>query len=268
MSILDEIVANRRAEVSRQRAAGDPLRMARSAEASSGRTPHRFRKALQATERVNIIAEFKRGSPSAGTINATADPAERAMCYQRAGACAISVLTEQRFFRGSLADLREVRAATSLPILRKDFIVDEYQIDEAAVARADAVLLIVAVLSPKELSRLRVRAETELGMDALVEVHMREELDCALECGASLIGVNNRDLHTFHTSIDVSLELASLAPAQAMMVSESGISSGEQVRRLRQCGYSAFVIGEPLMRVTNPAPLIRDLQNSNKTANA
>ena len=266
MSILDEIVANRRAEVSAQRAAGHTRRMAREADARcEGRVRHRFRSALQTGEGVKIIAEFKRGSPSAGVINAAADPAETAIRYERARACAISVLTEKLFFGGSLADLREVRAASSLPVLRKDFIVDHYQIDEAALAGADAVLLIVAALSKDELSRLRVRAEEELGIDALVEIHTRSELERAVECGARVIGVNNRDLHAFSTSIDVSIELARFAPAHVTLVSESGISSREQVNQLGQCGYSAFLVGESLMRSPDPAALIRSLQSSTTT---
>lgn len=265
MSILAKIVETRRAQLSADRAAAHAAPLARAAECIRETQPgHRLRSALVAGDRVNIMGEFKRRSPSGGLINPTANPAAIARTYDAAGVSAISVVTESQFFGGSLTDLREVRSATSLPILRKDFIIDQYQIDEAAVAGADAVLLIVAVLSKEELSHLHVRAEEELGMDALVEVHTREELETALSCGARLIGVNNRDLHTLATSIERSFELASFAPADATLVSESGISTPGEIARLLHCGYRGFLIGESLMRSPDPTALIRLLQSAAK----
>jgi indole-3-glycerol phosphate synthase len=263
VNILDEIVASRRAQVSPESTAIHALPLARAAERMRETGPaHRLRTALERNNSVNIIGEYKRCSPSSGVINDAADPAVVAGKYESAGVCAISVLTEPRYFGGSLGDLRRVRSATSLPILRKDFIVDRYQIDEAVVAGADGVLLIVAALSDDELSRLRLRAEDQLGIDALVEVHTREELDRALRCGAKLIGVNNRDLRTFNTSIETSVDLASFAPPDVLLVSESGISNASQITRLIQCGYRGFLVGEALMRSPDPAGMIRSLRSA------
>jgi indole-3-glycerol phosphate synthase len=211
---------------------------------------------------VAIIGEFKRASPSLGEIRRDAGPAQMIALYEAGGVCAISVLTEPQFFNGSLDDLREARATTQLPILRKDFIVDEIQIVEAAAAGADAVLLIVAALTDAELLRFRNLAEHELGMDALIEVHNAEEMQRAAGCGANLIGVNNRDLRTFITSLDTSVELAALAPAEAVLVSESGISSRADIARLRDCGYRGFLIGESLLRADDPAALIHSLRHA------
>jgi indole-3-glycerol phosphate synthase len=260
-NFLEAILARRTESVARARAATDPSALRREAEAArAARSPHRLRDALGRGERANIIGEFKRASPSRGPIRNDANPAEIAGVYERAGVCAISVLTEPDFFHGSLDDLRQARAATELPILRKDFIVDEFQIDEAAVAGADAILLIVAALADRDLLSLRTRAEDKLGLDALVEVHTAEELTRAVDCGATLIGVNNRDLRSFTTSLETSIELAALAPADATLVSESGISLRADVERLMRCGYSGFLIGESLMRAADPAALIGSLR--------
>ncbi len=258
---LEEIVARRRENVAEQRAASGFSKS--RAKIDRARHPHRLRTALQQNSRVNIIGEFKRASPSLGVIRADADPAETAARYEQAGLCALSILTEPNYFRGSMDDLRQARGASELPILRKDFIVDELQIYEAAAA-ADAVLLIVAVLSDRELLEFRSCAEDDLGLDALVEVHTADEMRRATDCGARLIGVNNRDLHTFVTSIQTSLQLAELAPANATLVSESGISSGEQIRQLRGCGYRGVLLGESLMRSDDPAALIRSLSESQR----
>ncbi len=182
--------------------------------------------------------------------------------YEAGGAAAISVLTEPEFFKGSLDDLKAARATTRLPILRKDFIVDEIQIVEAAAAGADAILLIVAALSDEELSRFRALAEEELGLDALVEVHDAAEMERAIQCGATLIGVNNRNLRTFATSLETSVELAALAPPGATLVSESGISSRADIVRLQECGYRGFLIGESLMRAADPVALLESLRHA------
>ena len=220
---------------------------------------HAFRRALADGARVNVIAEFKRASPSKGEINAAASAAETARRYAAGGARALSVLTEEDFFRGSLADLMEARRACPLPVLRKDFVFDAFQIYEAAEAGADAVLLIVAALADDALRRLRAVTEEELGMDALVEVHAREEMERARDAGATLVGVNNRNLRTFEVSLDVSAELAPLAPPGALLVSESGIRDSTDIEFLRGHGYRAFLVGETLMRAGRPEDVLKEL---------
>lgn len=221
--------------------------------------PHRLLEALQAPERINVIAEIKRASPSKGTIRDEIDPAELARAYESGGAAAISVLTEEDYFRGSLADLQLVREAVRVPILRKDFIFDEYQIYETAAAGADALLLIVAALDAEHLTRFRRLTEDELGMDALVEVHTAEEMHQAQAAGGQIIGVNNRDLHTFSVSLETSIELIKQAPAGATLISESGLHTSTELRRLRALGYRGFLIGETLMRAARPAEALRRL---------
>jgi indole-3-glycerol phosphate synthase len=221
--------------------------------------PHALRAALEGERGFNIIAEIKRASPSLGDIRRDASPAEIARRYEAGGAAAVSVLTEEDHFRGSLEDLREVRAATSLPLLRKDFVVDEWQLYEAAAARADALLLIVAALDDATLARLRQIIEDELGMDALVEVHTGEELRRAGASGATLIGVNNRNLHNFEVSLETSVELAGHAPPGALLVSESGLRTHADLRRLKSLGYRGFLVGETLMRAGDPAGALRAL---------
>ena len=218
--------------------------------------PHRLVKALSDEDKINIIAEFKRRSPSKGDLNYKAGPAEMAHVYESAGAAAVSILTEEDFFDGSLSDLRAVRQAISLPILRKDFIFDEYQVYESAAAGADAILLIVAALDDETLGRLRRITEDELEMDALVEVHTREEFERAVSSGARLIGVNNRDLRTFSVSIATSAQLARASPKHVLLVSESGLTP-EEVQKLRAVGYQGFLVGEALMRADEPEIALR-----------
>lgn len=255
-NFLDEIVAVRRQQVAMDRT------VAQAIHPPAGKGRRRLRGALRAEDGVAIIAEFKRASPSLGMIRGDANAAEMAALYETGGARAISVLTEPQYFKGSLEDLRAIRASTSLPILRKDFIVDEFQIEEAAAAGADAILLIVAALTDAELLRFRILAEDELGLDALVEVHHAEEMKRAATSGAKLIGVNNRDLRTFTTSLETSVQLAVLAPADATLVSESGISSAADIERLRRCGYRGFLIGESLMRAADPVALLESLRHA------
>jgi indole-3-glycerol phosphate synthase len=209
---------------------------------------------------INVIAEFKRRSPSKGMIREGADPIEIARAYQAGGAVAMSVLTEEDYFAGSLEDLRQVKATVDLPVLRKDFIVDEYQVYESAAAGADALLLIVAALDDELLLRLRRLAEDELQMDALVEVHTSEEMRRAAACGAKLIGVNNRDLRTFEVSLETSLSLAREAPSEALLISESGLKTSDDLQRLRDAGYRGFLIGETLMRADDPAAALRSFR--------
>jgi indole-3-glycerol phosphate synthase len=222
--------------------------------------PHRLRRALESdSPQLKIIAEFKRRSPSAGIIRDDLTVSEIVRCYERGGACAISVLTDEEYFAGSIADLGAARSSTKLPLLRKDFIIDPMQVFEAAIAGADAVLLIAAALDDTSLAELRTLAENELGLDALVEVHNSEELNRALNARAKIIGVNNRDLRTFQVSLNTSQRLIAEAPRDKIMVSESGLQSAESLVRLHELGFRAFLIGEVLMRAANPAAALRDL---------
>lgn len=250
MSFLSEIVERKRQRV-------EEAKRAVHIDAPK-RGSHRFRDALRRDD-VNIIAEFKRRSPSKGLIRANADLSQIVKSYQAGGASAISVLTEEDYFSGSLDDLRSVKKFVDLPVLRKDFVVDEYQVYESAAAGADAVLLIVAALDDDALLRLRHLAEDELGMDALVEVHDRDEMQRAAACGATLIGVNNRNLHTFDVSLDTSLSLVSGAPKGALLISESGLKTASDLSRLRDAGYRGFLIGESLMRSDDPEAALREL---------
>jgi indole-3-glycerol phosphate synthase len=220
---------------------------------------HRLRANLERNQ-INIIAEIKRASPSKGVINDQIDVAETARNYQRGGACAISVLTEEDKFKGSLEDLRTARNSVDLPILRKDFIFDEFQIFEAAEAGADVILLIAAMLDDGALQKLQALAEDVLGLDALVEVHTLEELERVKKTKARIIGVNNRDLHTFKVSLDVSRELIKYAPAGALMITESGISTRDEILELRNLGFAGFLIGESLMRSGNQAEMLKLMQ--------
>jgi len=229
--------------------------MARGAREKA--VPHALLAALTDEGKINIIAEFKRKSPSKGEIRRDADPAIIAQNYEGAGASAISVLTEEDYFDGSLDDLRAVRQAISLPILRKDFIFEDYQVYESAAAGADALLLIVAALDDEVLSRLLRITEQELLMDAVVEVHTKEEMGRAVNSGAKLIGVNNRDLGTFAVSLETSVQLASISGDKTLLISESGIESAEDVRRLYDLGYRAFLIGESLMRARDPGEALK-----------
>jgi len=222
--------------------------------------PYRLRRALESdSPQLKIIAEFKRRSPSAGIIRDDLTVSEIVRCYERGGACAISVLTDEEHFAGSIADLCAARSSTKLPLLRKDFIIDPIQVFEAAIAGADAVLLIAAALNDTSLAELRTLAENELGLDALVEVHNSEELNRALNARAKIIGVNNRDLRTFQVSLNTSERLIAEVPRDKIMVSESGLQSAESLVRLHELGFRAFLIGEVLMRAADQAAALRDL---------
>ncbi len=205
-----------------------------------------------------IIAEIKKASPSKGIIAPEFDPASIAQAYAAGGAAALSVLTDRRFFQGSLDDLATARSAAPLPVLRKDFTIDERHVLEAAAHGADAILLIAAVLTPAQLRAFRELAE-QYGMAALVEVHDAGELQAAIDSGATLIGVNSRNLHTFEVSLETAVELAPRMPRGAIRVAESGIHSVEDIRRLREAGYDAFLIGEHLMRSPDPESALRAL---------
>ena len=265
-NILDRIIEQRRRRLAEAVGARPPGEVRRAAERVRGGAAARaFSRALAVEGRVNVIAEFKRASPSKGEIRGGASAVEVARAYEAGGAAALSVLTEEDFFRGSLNDLMEVKAAVALPVLRKDFVFDAYQIYEAAAAGADAVLLIAAALDDEALARLREVAEDELGLDALVEVHTRAEMRRAADSGARLVGVNNRDLRTFQVSLETSVELAAHAPAGALLVSESGLRDASDIKRLRACGFSAFLIGETLMRAADPSRALRELMEGGAT---
>ena len=254
---LDEIVAATRSKVSETRAAGDSRQLERQADAH---VPRGFRRGLESrgTNGIAIIAELKRASPSRGLIRRDFRPESLARELEDAGAAALSVLTDAEFFQGSLENLQHASASTALPCLRKDFIVDEFQLLEARANCADAVLLIVAALSQAELKMLSTRA-CEFGLDVLCEVHDEEELRRAVDAGCDLIGVNSRDLRTFQVDLETAFRLAELIPKNAVPVAESGIHSGADVARLRAAGYQAFLIGESLMKAKSPGEELRKL---------
>jgi indole-3-glycerol phosphate synthase len=256
MDILSQIIAKKRLTVESAKRAR-PVEQLRTAALNvrADMKVHALRNALTG-KGINIIAEFKRRSPSKGMIRENANAATIACSYESAGAAAISVLTEESYFAGSLDDLRAVRAEVSIPILRKDFIFDDYQVYESAAAGADALLLIVAVLDDETLARMLRLTEEELSMDALVEVHTKEEMARAVAHGAMLVGVNNRDLRTFTVSTETSVELAQFAPADTVLVSESGLTPNE-VRKLQAVGYRGFLVGEGLMTAADPERRLR-----------
>jgi indole-3-glycerol phosphate synthase len=258
VTVLDRILAETRVEVERRK-----RELPLQADASHGR-PGRFRDALAAPG-IGAIAEFKRRSPSAGALREVAEVAEMARAYERGGASAMSVLTEGPNFDGSLEDLRAARAACDLPILRKDFVVDSYQLHEAQRAGADAVLLIVAALDQDELIELH-ELTGELGLDALVEVHDREELARAEQAGARLIGVNNRDLRDFSVDVGRTARLMAHVPAGATIVSESGIGTPEQLHELERAGVAAVLVGEKLMRAADPEQALASLLSGSSRA--
>jgi indole-3-glycerol phosphate synthase len=233
----------------------DALRSA-AREFRSGRERFRLSTALSNRNRINVIAEIKRASPSKGMIRDGINVRNVARTYEAGGAAAISVLTEPDHFRGSLMDLEEATCSVVIPILRKDFIVDEFQIYEAAVAGADAILLIVKGLGKSELELL-LNCANELGLDALVEVHDQNELKIAARLGAELVGVNNRDLSSLEVSLDTSRELVAQKPEGVTMIVESGITSIDEILDLRSRGFDGFLIGEALMRSGEPADELR-----------
>jgi len=216
-----------------------------------------FARNLRGIER-RIIAEVKKASPSKGLIRADCDPVAIARDYAAGGAGAISVLTEERFFQGSLLYLEQIRDAVAIPLLRKDFMLDPYQIEEAKAYGADAVLLIAAILDTGLMRELRERA-TELSLDTLIEVHTEEELEAAVAVGAQLVGINNRDLRTFDVSLSTTERLAPLLPANIPAVCESGIDSLEHIRRVERLGIHVFLIGESLMRAPEPGKKLGEL---------
>ena len=257
--LLGAIVAAARTAVT-EREAGCPL--ARLVKGQSFQ-PRReaFTAALRAPAAPRIIAECKRRSPSRGILRQSYEPAAHARSYAAAGAAAISVLTEPTFFDGALSHLAAVRAAVRTPLLRKDFIVTDYQVHEAAAHGADAVLLIAAALDRHELTRLRELAAS-VGLAALVEVHSRMELELALDAGAEIIGVNSRNLRTLEVDLDITANLATAIPSHIIAVAESGITSGDDLRRFAGLGYDAFLVGERLITQPDPGAALEALRTS------
>jgi indole-3-glycerol phosphate synthase len=254
-SALEELVGAARADVERRREATPVESLRAQVGTRGGSRP--FSEAL-VRPGLSLIAEFKRRSPSAGEITGGADVTETVSAYERGGAAALSVLTDERNFGGSLDDLRQARAASELPILRKDFIVDPYQLYEAAVNGADSVLLIVAALDDETL-RLLSREATALDLDCLVEVHDEPELERALEADAEVIGINNRNLRDLSVNLDLTGELITDVPAGKTVVSESGYELREQLDELERIGVDAVLVGETLMRSGDPEAAVRDL---------
>jgi len=257
--ILDTIVEKKKIEVAELRTKGIFL-----PEQFRGKTvppPRSFQKALMAYEGVSIIAEVKKASPSKGVICEDFHPATIAESYQKNGAQAISVLTDVDFFQGALQYMMEVREAVNLPVLRKDFIIDELQIKEASLHGADAVLLIAAILDLSQLAEYQLCAN-EYGMDVLVEVHDEYETELAIESGAQLVGINNRNLKDFSMDLNTTFRLKKLIPPDILIVSESGLKSSDDIERLRQEGVTAALIGESLMRAGTDSSLLQNLRNS------
>ncbi len=254
---LEEIIAATREQVAAAKASADLLALSRAAQQHQ---PRGFRQGLRrvAERSIAVIAELKKASPSKGLIREDFPVAKLAKELEDAGAAALSVLTNERFFQGSLQNLEIASQATRLPCLRKDFIVDEFQLLEARAHRADAVLLIVAALTQTDLINLHRRA-VELQLDALCEVHDGAELQRALDAGCETIGVNNRDLHTFRVDLNTSLQLAELMPPGVVKVAESGIETGDHIASLHEAGFDAFLIGESLMRASHPGDALRAL---------
>src|SRR5438874_6060018 len=244
MNRLEEILQTKRQEIEQLRPRAAEL----DRQARARKDFRDFRAPLQLTdEKLAIIAEIKKASPSAGVISESFDPVAIAKNYERDGANAISVLTDSKFFQGSLEDLRNVRNAVSLPLLRKDFIWDRAQIAESAANGADAILLIVAALTQDQLVRL-LKGAKEFRLNALVEVHSVDELQRALEAGAEIIGINNRDLTTFDVDLGVTEKLCRDVPDEVILVSESGITTPQDIARMKACGVDAVLVGEALMR--------------------
>ena len=256
-TILDEIVATKRREIERARAAVPEFDLERrAADLPPGRD---FTAAVGRAGAVNVIAEVKKASPSAGVIRPDFDPVAVATTYERHGASAISVLTDVEYFQGSLAYLTAVKAAVGVPVLRKDFVLDRYQLLEARCAGADAALLIAECLPGDELAKLQ-RDATELGLHTLVELHDAEELPRVLACGAAVIGINNRDLRSFTTRLEQTLELLPHIPADRVVVSESGIRTHADLQRLGAAGARAVLVGESLMRAADIGKALDELR--------
>ena len=254
--ILDDIVAYKREELAARKRKVSLTRL--KDRALYRAVPPGFLDALKTRTGRRIIAEVKKASPSKGVIRADFNPLDIARGYHAAGAAAVSVLTDHKFFQGSLEYLSSIRSRVPVPLLRKDFLFDEYHVHEARAFGASAILLIVAILDDRQLADL-ARIADALGMDCLIEVHDEQERDRALTAGAALLGINNRDLRTFHTTIETTERLVEGIPDNVFVVSESGLSSAAQLARLEAQGVGAFLIGETFMAAADPAAALRSL---------
>lgn len=257
MSRLDDIISATRERVTQSKRQADLRMLERMA---AGHTPRGFRRRLAAMAQSSpaVIAELKKASPSKGVIRSSFPVAQLAVQLARGGASALSVLTDEQFFQGSLANLVEASRTTDVPCLRKDFMVDEFQVLEAKAHHADAILLILAALGDEEFRSLLARAR-ELGLDALCEVHNATELQRAIDGGADIIGVNSRDLRTFEVKLETIPELAVRIPSNMLRIAESGIAKGSEIREFYDYGYQAFLIGETLMRAEEPGKKLRQI---------
>ncbi len=243
MTFLERILETKRREV-------EQLKQRSITPSVTARSPGRFAEAIRAGSHLAIISEIKKASPSKGLIQPNFHPVQIARAYEQAGASAISILTDVSFFQGSIQYLADVRAQTSLPLLRKDFIIDRVQIDEACRAGADVILLIVAALDKQVLRELSAYAK-ELGLDVLIEVHSEDELEPALAAEPSVIGVNNRNLHNFEVSLDTTLRLMNLIPTDIPAIAESGVKTSADAALLAAAGVDGLLIGESLMRLAD-----------------
>lgn len=257
--ILDTIIENKRQEVSKAKAA-IPLESIKR-RIGGVRPPRDFHKAIDHNGDVRIIAEIKKASPSKGVLRDDFDPVKIALSYREGGASALSVLTDEKFFRGSLSYLRDISIAVDIPLLRKDFIIDPYQVYEARLYGADALLLIVSALAQDELKDL-LELTHSLGMSAVVEVHDEAELERALDAGSRIIGINNRDLRTFDVDLGVSARLSRKIPVGIIAIAESGIRSGADIKKLREQGLHVFLIGETFMKAPDPGIELKNLVSS------
>lgn len=261
-TILKKIIDRKHEEIAEQKAITSIAQWLDTAKKAT--TPRGFVRALEAKmtqKKAAVIAEIKKASPSKGVIREDFDPVFLAQSYERGGAACLSVLTDVDYFQGSNQYLQQARAATQLPVIRKDFIVDEYQVAEARGIGADCILLIVAALDPKALKDLNAQA-AELGLDVLVEVHDRAELDIALELPNKLIGINNRNLHTFDLSLNTTYELLSAIPEDKLVITESGILAKEDVRAMLEKQVYGFLIGESFMRADDPGQRLAEFFNT------
>ena len=259
MSQLEAILEHKRTEVA-QRKAQRPLAEV-EAQAAEQPPSRGFAAALRqkvAAGKPAVIAELKRASPSKGLIRADFDPPAIARSYQKAGASCLSVLTDEKHFQGADEHLRQARAAAALPVLRKEFIIDTYQVTESRALGADCILLIIGALGTRELAALH-RQAAELGLDVLVEVHDAKELQTALSLNPQLIGINNRNLRTFETRIETTLELLDQIPQEVLVITESGFHHRRQVQRMRSAGVNAFLVGEAFMRAQDPGAALTEL---------
>jgi indole-3-glycerol phosphate synthase len=259
-TILDTIVTHKRKEVAEQQQIRSLSAVRKEVDVAP--PPRDFAGALRAPG-ISLIAEVKRASPSAGALRPDLDPGVLATTYADHGAAAISILTDARFFAGSLDDLRAVRASMPLPVLRKDFILDPYQVYEARAAGADAVLLIVSILSDEDLYALQALANS-LGMTALVEVHNRTELDRALAIAPAVVGINNRNLRTFEVDLATTETLCKRIPEEVVLVAESGIKTSNDVRRLRRIGVDGMLVGTALVKAPDTAAAVRSLVDAGR----